>query len=212
MTNIVFRPKILFMSNVKVRRGRPEDARHFAELVVLTSPMLFPALFGSTVKNLMKNIFKHKRHYFSFDHSYFAEVDGKMAGMAQLHKRMPVRKERTRLSLLLLKYMNWRLPAKIANLLKSERGMWFATGKDCYLSSVAVYPEFRGQGIGTKLLEAVEDEARSIGKKRIVLKADTHNQRAINLYERLGYRIEQRTTPLKLKKNRIESFIISKSV
>lgn len=200
------------MNNVTVRRGRPEDAQHFSELIILTSPTLFPALFGSTVKNLMKNIFKHRRHYFSFDRSYFAEVDGKMAGMAQLHKRRPARREKTRLSLLLLKYLNWRFPTKIINLLKSERIMWFATGKDCYLSSVAVYPEFRSQGIGTKLLEAVEEEVKSIGKRRIVLKAETHNKRAINLYERLGYRIEQRTPTLKLKKNRIDSFVISKSV
>lgn len=200
------------MSNVIVRRGRPEDARHFSELVVFTSPTLYPALFGSTVKRLMEKIFRHRRHYFSFDCSYFAEVDGKTAGMAQLHKRRPGRKEMTRLSLLLLKYLNWRLPTKVINLLRSERIMWYANGKDCYLSNVAVYPEFRGQGIGTKLLAAVEEEVKDIGRKRIVLKAETHNKRAINLYERLGYKIEQRTPVLKLKKNRIESFVISKSL
>ena len=200
------------MQDIRVRRGKPEDAQDFSELVVLTSPTLFPALFGPTVKSLMKKIFKHRRHYFSFDRSYFIEVDGKTAGMAQLHKRIPGNKEKTRLSLLLLKYLNWRFPTKITKLLRSERVMCLATGKDCYLSNVGVYPEFRGQGLGTKLLGAVEEEVKSIGKKKIVLKAETHNKRAISLYERLGYSIDERAPALKLKKNRIESFVMSKSV
>lgn len=195
-----------------MRKGRPEDAAHFAELVILTSPVLFPTLFGSTVKNLMKKLFKHRRHYFSFDHSYFIEVGGRTAGMAQLHKRMPGRKEKVRLGLLLLKYLRWRFPSKAVNLLKSERIMWLAGGNECYLSNVAVYPEFRGQGLGTKLLEAVELEARSIGKKRIVLKAETHNKKAINLYERLGYRIEKELPSLKIKNRIFESFKISKQI
>ena len=160
----------------------------------------------------MKNLFKHRHHYFSFDCSYFIEVDGKTAGMAQMHKRKPGTREKVRLGLLLLKYLKWRLPTKIAALLKSEQIMWLATSKDCYLSGVAVYPEFRGQGIGTKLLEAVEEEARSIGKKRVVLKAETHNQRAINLYQRLGYKIEYKPPVLKIKNRIYESFKISKQI
>lgn len=200
------------MSDIVIRKGKPEDAPHYAELVVATAPILFPTLFGSTVKSLMTKLFKHRRHYFSFDSSYFAELDGKMAGMAQLHKREPGMKEKTRLGLLLFKYLNWRFPNKIAGLLRSERVMWLATNKDCYLSCVAVYPEFRGQGIGTKLLEAVEEEAKNIGKKRIVLKAETHNTRAINLYQRLGYKVELKPPVLKIRNRVFESFKISKQI
>lgn len=200
------------MQNISVRRGKPEDAYHFSELVTLTSPVMFPMIFGASVKKMMRSLFPHKRHYYSFDRSYFAEVNGKIAGMAQLHKLMARKGQTTRMGLLLLKYLKWRLPAKTANLLKFDRLIKFIARDDCYLSNVSVYPEFRSFGIGTKLLEAVEEEVKSIGKKRIVLHAETHNTRAISLYERLGYKIESKSPTLKIRNRFFRSFKMAKSV
>ena len=200
------------MRNISIRRGKPEDAHHFSELVVLTSPAMFPMVFGSSVKKMMKKLFPHKRHYYSFDRSFFAEVNGKVAGMAQLHKLVSRKGQTVRLSFLLLKYLKWRLPAKAVNLLKFDHLIKLVARNDCYLSNVSVYPEFRSFGIGTKLLAAVEEEAKSIGKKRIVLHAETHNARAVSLYERLGYKIESKSHPLKIRNRLFESFKMTKSV
>lgn len=200
------------MQNISVRKGRPEDAHHFSELVTLTSPSIFPIVFGSSVKKLMKNLFPHKRHYYSFDRSFFAEIDGKVVGMAQLHKLITRKGQTARLSFLLLKYLKWRLPTKAINLLKFDHLIKFVARNDCYLSNVAIYPEFRSLGVGTKLLAAVEEEAKSVGKKRVVLHAETHNVRAISLYERLGYRIESRSQSLKIRNRLFESFKMVKSV
>ncbi|MDO8536533.1 MAG: GNAT family N-acetyltransferase [Candidatus Omnitrophota bacterium] len=200
------------MQNILVRKGRPEDAYHFSELVTLTSPAIFPVIFGSNVKKMMKSLFPHKRHYYSYDRSFFAEVNGRVAGMAQLHKLATRKGQTARFSLLLLKYLKWSLPAKAVNLLKFDRLIKFVAREDCYLSNVSVYPEFRSFGIGTKLLAAVEDEVKSIGKKRIVLHAETHNTRAISLYERLGYTIESRSPSLKIKNRFFESFKMAKAI
>jgi ribosomal protein S18 acetylase RimI-like enzyme len=200
------------VQNILVRKGRPEDAHHFSELVILTSPAIFPIVFGSSVKKMMKSLFPHKRHYYSFDRSFFAEVDGEVVGMAQLHKLVSRKGQTARLSLLLLKYLKWRLPAKVVNLLKFDHLIKFVARNDCYLSNVAIYPEFRSSGIGTKLLAAIEEEAKSIGKKRIVLHAETHNLRAISLYERLGYKIESRSPSLKIRNRLFESFKMAKTV
>ena len=200
------------MQNIIVRKGRPEDAHHFSELVVLTSPVIFPIVFGPSVKKMMKSLFPHKGHYYSFDRSFFAEVNGKVVGMAQLHKLIVRKGETVRLSFLLLKYLTWRLPAKVVNLLKFDRLIKFVARNDCYLSNVSIYPEFRSFGIGTKLLTAVEEEVKNIGKKRIVLHAETHNTRAISLYERLGYKIESKSPSLKIRNRLFESFKMVKSV
>ena len=53
---------------------------------------------------------------------------------------------------------------------------------------------------------------KSIGKKRIVLHAETYNSRAISLYERLGYKIEQKAPTLKIKNKYFESFEMRKVV
>lgn len=200
------------MQKITIRKGRPEDYKHFSELILLTSPAFLPTLLGRNAKGLMQKLFRHRGHYYSFDRSYFVDIDGKVAGMAQLHKVRPRKREKVRLGLLLMKYLNVRLPARITGLLKSERLLRFIGRRDCYVSSVAVYPEFRSMGLGTKLLAAVEDEAKSIGKKRMLLHAESHNKRAISLYERLGYRIEQNSSAIKIRNRHFEYFEIAKAV
>ena len=50
-----------------------------------------------------------------------------------------------------------------------------------------VAPEARGQGLGRRLLEAVEGWAREAGYGLIGLGVTTTNEAAIRLYERSGY-------------------------
>lgn len=48
--------------------------------------------------------------------------------------------------------------------------------------------DFRGEGIGEALMNAVEDEAKEIGVKVIELQVFGENDPAINLYTKLGYK------------------------
>jgi ribosomal-protein-alanine N-acetyltransferase len=54
-----------------------------------------------------------------------------------------------------------------------------------WISTVCVSPEYRGQGIGARLLVAFEEQA---GVSQIRLSVRASNWEAIRLYERLGYR------------------------
>jgi len=202
----------MISDSIIIRRGKPEDAHHFSELVTLSSPKIYPMIFGSKTKSLMKKLFRHKRHYYSFDKSFFIEVDGKTAGMAQLHRFSLRKREKNNLILLLMKYMNWRLPASVWSLLKSEKIIKRFAAQECYLSNLAVYPEYRSLGLGSRLIGALEDELKSIGKSRMILHADVNNHGAIRLYQRLGYRIEDKCPPLNIKKTRFDYLIIRKPI
>jgi GNAT superfamily N-acetyltransferase len=57
-----------------------------------------------------------------------------------------------------------------------------------WLASVYVRPEFRGRGIATHLVAAVEQEARSLGVATLWLYTNT----AEALYARQGWRIDER--------------------
>ncbi len=56
-----------------------------------------------------------------------------------------------------------------------------------------VREELRGQGIGTKLFEALETAALS-RVDRVFLHVETHNEGAKRLYERIGYIVEKSDT------------------
>ena len=57
------------------------------------------------------------------------------------------------------------------------------------IQSVRVHPEFRGLGIGSRLLEACEQHAAALGHRLISLSVALDNLKAKRLYERRGYRV-----------------------
>jgi L-phenylalanine/L-methionine N-acetyltransferase len=59
-----------------------------------------------------------------------------------------------------------------------------------YLGGVGVHPDFSGKGYGKKLMQAVIDLAKAQGLRRIELSTATTNERAIRLYESVGFEKE----------------------
>jgi len=62
---------------------------------------------------------------------------------------------------------------------------------NAYLT-ISVKEACRGKGVGTMLMHAAEDCARTRGARRIELDVLSKNTGAIHLYERLGYVVEGR--------------------
>lgn len=55
------------------------------------------------------------------------------------------------------------------------------------IHDLAVSPESRGQGIGRKLLAAIEADARALGCCKVTLEVRTDNARAMGLYRSAGF-------------------------
>lgn len=56
-----------------------------------------------------------------------------------------------------------------------------------HLEAIAVSEDVEGQGVGQRLLDAAENEARAQGAKTITLHVFSNNKRARGFYERSGY-------------------------
>ncbi len=56
-----------------------------------------------------------------------------------------------------------------------------------HVISIAVHPMYRGLGIGSKLLKALEERLASRGALRIFLEVDVLNKPAIGFYRKHGY-------------------------
>ncbi|XP_012868661.1 PREDICTED: diamine acetyltransferase 2 [Dipodomys ordii] len=60
------------------------------------------------------------------------------------------------------------------------------TGRNIYLEDVYVMPEYRGQGIGTKIIKKVAEVALDKGCSQFRLAVLDWNKRAMDLYKALG--------------------------
>ena len=202
------------MDNITIRRGRPEDAEDFSELVLYTGPELLPTLFGSesNVRNVMKGSFRHVRNAFSYEHSHFIEANGETAGMSLVFTHDQMRREQLRTMLFILRYLKLSFLTQIIYLYRSSGTLVQITEGDSYLAHIAAYPKFRSLGFGTKLLEVIEEEARTTGSKRMVLDVETDNEKAIKLYERLGYRVESKSPILRIRDKGFEFFRMRKDI
>ncbi len=57
------------------------------------------------------------------------------------------------------------------------------------IQSLRVHPDYRGAGIGSRLVRACEEYSQRKGHERISLSVALDNPRARRLYERLGYAV-----------------------
>jgi ribosomal-protein-alanine N-acetyltransferase len=55
------------------------------------------------------------------------------------------------------------------------------------LANLAVHPEFRGQGLGSRLLDRVLADARDLGIESLFLEVRESNEKAQRLYARRGF-------------------------
>ena len=186
--------------NIITRKGLPQDAQDFTKLILLSDPLLFPAIFGSSVGSVLQNLFCQRKNLFSFEHSYFIEVDDTKAGMVLGYDRKTEREEEWRTGLLLIKYMKLGFFTKIIPLLKAMSIAGRVEDDEYYISNVAVYPEFRSISLGTNLLLKMEEKAKSCGGGKIALDVDIDNGGAIRLYNKLGYSIVGKPSRAKINR------------
>lgn len=59
-----------------------------------------------------------------------------------------------------------------------------------YISGIALEPEYRGRGMGTKMLRLAELRAMTRGLAKMSLIAFEANKASVRLYERLGYKVK----------------------
>ncbi|MBI4186822.1 MAG: GNAT family N-acetyltransferase [Chloroflexi bacterium] len=192
------------MADIAVRKGRSEDSDDFARLLVLSWPG-FSILFAPRVEETAKRLFQQPGNLFSLSHSYFAEVDGKVAGLLAVYSRKHEEEEVVNTRRLLAKHLGWRFMPRFFYWVNMRRALKLMAG-ECYVNSLAVYPEFRRLGVATRLLLAIEAEmAESVS--RIMLDVEVGNQPALNLYRKAGYAKE---APASFKIKDSENFRMAK--
>jgi diamine N-acetyltransferase len=71
-------------------------------------------------------------------------------------------------------------------------------GRDAFIDELYIEPEYRGQGIGRRTMEMVEEVARDLSVNAIHLEVSKGNDAALELYRRTGYVDHERYLMTKL--------------
>lgn len=114
---------------------------------------------------------------YSYRNALVAEVDGTAAGALVGYDGARLVELREPIFALLAEHLD--TPPKIED--ETEAG-------EFYLDSLGVLPQFRGLGVGARLLTAMRDRAFAEGHQRVGLIVDFDNPRAEKLYASLRFR------------------------
>jgi ribosomal protein S18 acetylase RimI-like enzyme len=71
----------------------------------------------------------------------------------------------------------------------------FQTGENAYVENIEVTAGVRGNGVGARLLEAAQDEAKNRGKTTLWLHTSENNTKAHKLFDREGWTQESTVYP-----------------
>ncbi|GCE04289.1 GNAT family N-acetyltransferase [Dictyobacter aurantiacus] len=166
---------------MEIRAARPEDAPQVVPLFIQAMGGIADTLAGSDqpqeVRAFMSDFFQQPANRLSYQNTLVAEENGQIVGSVILYHGRKVA--------MLDQPIIDRLRA-----LKNDPHITLdkeAEEDEWYIDTLSVAPGYGGRGIGTALLRAAEERARTIEPTRIALLVDSDNQRAYRLYQYLNY-------------------------
>ncbi|TQR30880.1 N-acetyltransferase [Lysinibacillus sphaericus] len=157
--------------------------------------MAFP-LAGSEDKNKVEGTFstlwRQENNRFSHQYAYEAQMDGQTLGMITCYpipvlNRLPWPTFKQlfsfrKLGLVIYNILNIKMLYSMITMKEGE-------DDEFHIGTIALLPESRGLGVGTRLLEFAEEQACLQGFAKCSLTVKKENHLAIKLYQRIGYQI-----------------------
>jgi len=181
------------ISSINIRPARRNDSELAARLIYLSmgieADWLFGQVKGYSTLQVLATLFLHRDNRVGFNLAYLSEQAGQVSGLLLAYPGK------------LLSRLNWMtawhmlqafgLAATVHLLrLQSVYGDLKETEADeFYISNLAVFPEFQGQGIGTMLMAYAEEMTRESGYEKSSLIVAFGHENARHLYEHLGYKV-----------------------
>jgi len=168
------------MPTTKIRPANKSDASHLAVLVDIAGEGMPSAMWatmtapGQSALEVGRSRAARETGQFSFRNAIMIEVDGEVAGCL-IDYRLDDPYDTGDLD---------ALPAAVRPLVELEAqapGSW-------YINVLATFPEFRGQGLGSRLLDHAKDRARAAGAREASIIVASENEGAVRLYTRVGYK------------------------
>jgi ribosomal protein S18 acetylase RimI-like enzyme len=180
------------MDGLTLRSASPtlDDAHAFAHLLDEAHEGWYRAALGNRFGDYVAEAYRQPRNELSYENVTFAVRGDQVVGMGAGYSAAS---KRSFTEVLPVVTTGWRRQRLRAVSRFSRRMLSFidvVPEGDFYVRALAVDGGYRGGGIGTILLESLEDRARDAGSSRLALDVAAKNKRARQLYERVGMSAE----------------------
>ena len=174
--------------SIFLRPARPKfsEGLQFAHYLDQAAEGFFRVMLGRKSERIIASAFTDTGHTLSHENVLFAEVDTKIVGMSstfsekqhRLFSDEPLQRaaKRNAIRLKLVRTLFapiWRILETIPE-------------GDFYVQGIAIKPELRGSGIGSLLMNDIENRAKASGSNRLSLDVSAKNDGARRLYKRFG--------------------------
>ena len=178
--------------SIKFRTANPifEEGRVYARYLDQAAEGFFRFMLGRRSVDKIATAFTQPGHDLSYKNVTFAEREKVIVGMvsgytAEQHRRSsdrPLKQAAGRFNLRMMGIST--LFAPLFRIIDT------VADNDFYIQAMAVDKELRGEGVGSTLMNFVEDHARAFGSTRLSLDVSAGNQGARKLYEHRGMTVE----------------------
>ena len=177
---------------IKFRTANPifDEGRVYARYLDQAAEGFFRFMLGRRFVDIIATAFTQPGHDLSYQNVTFAEREKIMVGMvsgytAEQHRRSsdrPLKQAAGRFNLQMMVVSTLFAPLfRIIDTIADN---------DFYIQAMAVEKELRGEGVGSALMDFVEDHARAYGSTRLSLDVSAGNKGAHKLYEYRGMTVE----------------------
>ena len=173
-----------------IRNAEIKDKDTVIDLVVVAIEDLSNILTGCEedylAKQKLKELYCCCKNRFSYEYCLVAEINGQVAGSIITYPGADINK----LNILLIEKLKEKFIDNEKMFLKYSKDILNskeAFDDEYYIDNLAVLKSFRGKGIGKKLIAEVEKDAYCKGYNKISILADVNNNKAFNIYQKLGY-------------------------
>ena len=181
-------------SSITLRAAQPvaAEGRVYARYLDEVTEGFFRFRLGRSAVDILATAYLQPAHDLSYEHVTFAEAGHRIVAMAfgftaaeqRGFSDQPLKRAAGRQA--------WRLRATGILAAPLLRILETIADGDFYILTVIADGDMRGEGLGSLLLDHLEERARSSGSTRVALDVAKSNGGARRLYERRGWAVESK--------------------
>lgn len=184
------------MSNIEFRRCTPEDVKQAVPLIYSAGPLAFDIAFSDThnkqSEEFLTSAYTKPGNEFSFEQHLAITRNNELVGLGGVKTAKQTAKFTVKAAFAIFKFYSFFSACRtIIRGLKIETIIKPPKKRIAMIHNLAIVPNYRGEGLGSQLIEQLELQMLQQGYNTAALDVDGNNLKAKALYQKLGYEVKQ---------------------